>query len=128
MVFVLTRVLPRASELAYGIRHGWLGAWDVQAVITARREAGAADPEASSGRVWTYLALAWLMSHRDEYEDPWDAIERLYADFDYPEEMADIVRWTPERRHTKVGLPAMEERWRRLVDHLSAEYRARPAR
>lgn len=46
-----------------------------------------------SGRVWLYLALDWLHEHRDEYADPFEVVEMLYADFDYPSEIEGFVRF-----------------------------------
>ena len=44
---------------------------------------------------WLYVVLAWIFEHRDEYPDPLRAVEEVYADFDYPEQIADFVRYMP---------------------------------
>ncbi|MBC1501252.1 DUF2247 family protein [Listeria weihenstephanensis] len=37
----------------------------------------------------------WLFDIRQEFEDPFGMVEEIYADFDYPEEIAKIVRYMP---------------------------------
>lgn len=44
---------------------------------------------------WLYLVLAWIFLHRDEYADPLRAVEEVYADFGYPKQIANFVRYMP---------------------------------
>jgi hypothetical protein len=46
-------------------------------------------------RKWLYLVLAWILEHRDELHDPLGAVEKVYADFGYPAEIASFVRYIP---------------------------------
>ena len=46
-------------------------------------------------RKWAFLILAWVYEHRDSFEDPLDLVEKLYADLDYPEQVAPFVRYMP---------------------------------
>lgn len=51
-------------------------------------------PEVTSQR-WLYLVLAWLYEHRAERADPLQDVELVYAEFDYPSEVAAFVRYMP---------------------------------
>jgi hypothetical protein len=51
--------------------------------------------KASGEAAWLYLLLAWLYEQRDLDSDPLQLVEIVYADFDYPEEMAPFVRYMP---------------------------------
>lgn len=44
---------------------------------------------------WLYLILDWLFTKKDQYSDPFGLIEQIYADFDYPENIATFVRYMP---------------------------------
>jgi hypothetical protein len=44
---------------------------------------------------WLCITLSWLYAHRDEYDDPLREVEKVYADFDYPEDMKRFVRYMP---------------------------------
>ena len=44
---------------------------------------------------WLKLHLAWVFENRSKLEDPLQTIEELYADFDYPECIAHLVRYMP---------------------------------
>jgi len=52
-------------------------------------------PEAKLYDEWLYLVLAWLYEHRNEYTDPLQRVEEVYADFGYPERVAGFVRYMP---------------------------------
>ena len=152
--FVVTRVLPTAAELAYGFRHGFLSPDDVIAVALAKYTAeiplgpveeqlalllsdqrdkvdelvGAlepADPTERPDRVWLYLALAWLLEHADEFDDPLHVIELVYADFEYPEEIRSLVRFLPPEPGEAPGVDGLWKRWRQWVEQAGAEYAAR---
>jgi hypothetical protein len=39
--------------------------------------------------------LAWLLEHKQAYEDPLQRVEEVYADFGYPETIRHLVRYMP---------------------------------
>jgi hypothetical protein len=153
--FVVERVHPTGAEVAYGFRHGWLSRRGVVDVELARHEAdldlssaeeelalllsddlGRVDelvdqmevsdePVEQRGRVWLYLALAWLLEHRSAYDDPLAVIEMLYADFDYPEDIRSLVRFMPPGPGDRPGVEGIEQRWSDFVARLGREYRER---
>ncbi|WP_376701060.1 DUF2247 family protein [Listeria seeligeri] len=40
-----------------------------------------------------HILLNWLWDNKQNYNDPLAAIDYIYADFDYPEEIANLVRY-----------------------------------
>jgi len=70
-------------------------------------------PDDEIRRKWLYLALAWVYEHRNRYSDPLQEVEKIYADFDYPERVSSFVRYMP-----MVGpdLGSREANERRLLD------------
>jgi hypothetical protein len=153
--FVLTRVLPTGAELAYGFRHGWLRRPDVVRIALAKYEAGIClsapeeelalllsddfdqvddlvsrldaqdEPVEQRARLWLFLALSWLHEHRDSFEDPFEVIEMLYADFGYPEEIRGLVRYMPPVPDQIAGLNAISDRWLTYLDRVGVDYRQR---
>ena len=51
--------------------------------------------EACAKAKWLYLILAWLFENRTTDIDALEAVEMIYADFDYPEEVAPFIRYMP---------------------------------
>ena len=155
--FVASHGLPTATELAYGYRNGWLLREDVVAIALRKYEAELPlrdaeealalllsddydqvddlvdglvygdQPEEQRARYWLFLALAWLREHPELADDPFEAIEMLYADFGYPAEIQGLVRYMPPPPGTRTGLDAIRERWGAYLDHASSEYRQRQA-
>jgi hypothetical protein len=70
------------------------------------------DPECSRDK-WLFLLLAWLYEHRDTVEEPLAVVEELYADFDYPEEIASFIRYMSPQDPSRVGEPYLLDTWRR---------------
>ncbi len=44
---------------------------------------------------WAFLVLAWIYETMDHDGDTLLLVEKVYADFGYPEELASIVRYMP---------------------------------
>lgn len=64
---------------------------------------------------WLYLFLSWIYDHRDSFSDPFGAIEELYADFDYPEDVATIVRYQLLPEGEVGGDEYLYNNWQRLI-------------
>ncbi len=150
--FIVQRVLPTGAEVAYGFQEGWLSRNAVIAIELAKYEAGLSlssaeeelalllsddvdrvdelvrnleisdEPTERRARLWLYLALAWLLDHRSDYDDVLEVIEMLYADFDYPEEIRSLVRFMPPGPGDRPGVEGIEQRWRDFVDRVGREY------
>lgn len=153
--FVVARAMPTGAELAYGFREGWLTSVDVVAVALAKYEADLPlrsgeeelalllsedldrvdelitdleivdEPSEQRARLWLFLALAWLLEHRQDFRDPLEVIEMLYADFDYPDEIQGLVRFMPTAPGEAAAVDALEQRWRAFVDRVTVEYQQR---
>ncbi|WP_434559246.1 DUF2247 family protein [Pseudomonas sp. Z4-20] len=44
---------------------------------------------------WLFLLLSFVFENKSKYTDPLGVAEELYAEFDYPEEVAPIIRYMP---------------------------------
>ncbi len=44
---------------------------------------------------WLYIILNDVFHRKHEFEDPLGEVEKIYADFDYPEEIESFVRYMP---------------------------------
>lgn len=45
-----------------------------------------------------YVVLKWVFENKEHYADPFEVIETIYADFDYPEEISQFVRYMPSNQ------------------------------
>lgn len=80
----------------------------------------ASEPEQSVDalrRTWLYLVLAWYFERRADFSDPLQIVEEVYADFDYPEDIAHFVRYMPSKEPSLGSVSANEAR---LVEHWKA--------
>lgn len=70
---------------------------------------------------WLHIVLAWLYEHRAEFSDPLQTVEEVYADFDYPEQIASFVRYMPMQGPDLGSRVANErrlfERWKVFVEN-----------
>jgi len=57
-----------------------------------------------------YLVLKWMFEHRLNYVDPLKAVEIVYADFDYPKEISNFVRYMPMSQPDLGSVQLNEER------------------
>jgi hypothetical protein len=155
--FVLARVLPTPSELVYGFEQGWLSEPDVVAIGLAMYGVGeapavienlalllsdelsrvpdlveelktsrSADGDADA-RVWLFLALAWVHENEGDFIDPYEVVEMLYADFEYPSAIEGFVRFMPPPAGEPVGMSALDARWEAYLSAEADWFRARGA-
>jgi hypothetical protein len=106
---------PDVVELASVLPHERCKVPEIVRRLTKR------GPECSKDK-WLFLLLAWLYEHRDDIEEPLGGVEELYADFDYPEEMASFVRYMPPQDPSRVGESYLFDAWRRYLDVAGHNY------
>lgn len=153
--YVLERVVPTAAEIACGATQGWLSPSDAVAIAVEKLDRGyplapseerlallltddldevpalvselevGHEPKELRERLWLFLALDWLADHGEDFDDPYEIIEMLYADFDYPAEIAGLVRWMPLPEGEPTGLAATDERWKGYLDSTRVAYARR---
>lgn len=61
------------------------------------------DPIEVRQQVWIFLAVAWVDSHREDFDDPLEVVARVYSFFDYPQEMRDFIYWSPAGPEGPIG-------------------------
>ena len=65
---------------------------------------------------WLYLLLLWVFENKNSLSDPLGVVEKIYADFEYPEIISGFVRYMP----TKSELPSSEYLYGKWEEYLSA--------
>jgi hypothetical protein len=115
--------LLQGEDTNYVVALASSGADEPLLEIVTRLASGEAlrDPR-TINRKWAFLLLAWVFEHRTNYADPLDIVEKLYADLEYPEQVAPLVRYMPT---DEPDLGSKERNERRLfgkwADYLLAE-------
>ena len=73
---------------------------------------------------WLYIVLSWLFETRSEIDDPLAYIEEIYADFDYPDEIVEFVRYMPVNggydasEHTSIeNEQRLLNKWKEYLDN-----------
>ncbi|MER7666803.1 DUF2247 family protein [Streptomyces sp. NPDC096193] len=152
--FVVDRVDLTTSEVAYGKHWGWLDDAAIVQIYMHKMQAGRPlleveerwalalsedirsgdlpelSPEGSGdshelSAVWIYLSLSWLHQSGLSEQQLFDAIEALYSDFEYPEEMEGFVKYMPPPPGGKGGTSGMVERLETFLRHSEDLYRQR---
>jgi hypothetical protein len=78
-----------------------------------------------ASRVWLYLALLLAFERRDVCTDPLSAVEQVYADFGYPEEIEGFVPFLPAPEGQTRGREGIEARWSAYLRARDHEFRQR---
>ena len=81
--------------------------------------------ELSLREMWLYLVMAWVYEHKSEVADPLGVVERIYADFDYPESISGLVRYMPSDMPDLGSPEANEERLMKRWESFLADERSR---
>jgi hypothetical protein len=86
------------------------------------------DSEEAIRRKWLFLVLAWLYEHKEQLDDPLGEVETIYANFDYPADIAGFVRYMPvtgeydPRRHTKAeNEKRLFDLWKEYLEEAAAK-------
>ena len=85
------------------------------------------EPTQQVERVWLFLVLAWIYHNKTDNSDALESVERVYAEFEYPEEIASFVRYMPKQGPDLASRSASEERlllrWTEYLEVESARFR-----
>ena len=66
---------------------------------------------------WVFLVFSWIYMNLSNFKDPFMVAEELYADFDYPEEVAQIIRYMPTKCEAIGSEDALYKNWEKLIQH-----------
>jgi hypothetical protein len=44
---------------------------------------------------WMFLTLSWIYENRENFADPLELVEEVYADYGYPDQLIPFVRFIP---------------------------------
>ena len=74
-----------------------------------------------------YLSLAWVYDNRASFDDPLQLVEMIYADFEYPADVATFVRYmpsdTPDLGSREANEQRLVDRWKAYLDDTSSRLR-----
>ncbi len=117
--------LLRGSDNSLEIELSSLGKPEAQYTGELLRALAGADSEESgkdSDKKWLFLMLAWLFKNKESISDPLDEVERIYAEFDYPPEVACFVRYMPatdgydsSRHSTEENMARLFSKWEQYL-------------
>jgi len=86
--------------------------------------------EGNALKKWFYLSLAWLYEHESEYADPLGEVEDISAEFGFPEESHEMLKFMPAQggyqptlHSTAENLARLRDRWRGFVEEHSTTYK-----
>lgn len=71
--------------------------------------------ESDLAKPWIFLLLSFLLENKENYNDPLGLVEELYADFDYPEEVAPLVRYMPLPEGVEGSEERLFENWKTFI-------------
>ncbi|EPH9348967.1 TPA: DUF2247 family protein, partial [Neisseria gonorrhoeae] len=77
----------------------------------------ASETRGYSPKNWLYILLNDVFHRKEEFEDPLGEVEKIYADFDYPEEIESFVRYMPPKDGYIPSNHSYEENIARLYSH-----------
>lgn len=152
--FVMANSDPSLDDIAWAFEKGLIAAPDVVKFAEKRAVAGDKDPKVEllatlprdsknvraalepnnaliiapgadlSSALWQFLVLLFIYENRASFADPLAEVENVYADFDYPEDMREFVRYEPSRPDYEPQAHSYEENIDRLyknwLDYLVA--------
>ncbi|WFU05759.1 DUF2247 family protein (plasmid) [Rhizobium sp. CB3171] len=79
------------------------------------------DDAGDAEKVWKYLLLLWLWKQKDSLLDPLGAVEELYADLGYPEDLSKLVRYMPPTNGSPGSKKRLMEYWNSLLEVYGVE-------
>jgi hypothetical protein len=98
-------------------------------VVAGLAQAEAPQEMVELRRLWAFLVLAWILEHQEEYVDPLDLAEKVYADLDYPAQAVPLIRYMPSDE-PDLGSPLANEarlfaKWEQYVIDEGAYFASR---
>lgn len=98
---------------------------DASEIMSLARSAASIDSEFGSvPDRWRFLLLKWIYENRSSFANPLGAVEELYAEFDYPQDMESFVSflppsdgWDPTKHNALENEARLLGNWRAYLGH-----------
>ena len=78
---------------------------------------------------WLYLILDWIYANLDSFPNPLATVEEVYADFNYPQEIEQFIRYMPAidsydpSKHTQEeNEQRLYQKWREYLIQAKKEF------
>jgi len=76
---------------------------------------------------WLYAVLWSLYQKRNSYEDALEMVERIYSDFDYPQNIASLIRYMPSEEgdlgSRELNAELLYKKWERYLNAEGLKYK-----
>jgi hypothetical protein len=68
-----------------------------------------------------FLVLNWIYENKSKFKDPLGAVEEVYSDFDYPEDISGFIRYMPSNEpdlgSLDLNLKRIDEKWKIYLEN-----------
>ncbi|WP_434673311.1 DUF2247 family protein [Pseudomonas sp. R1-15] len=78
-----------------------------------------------TSEAWLFLLLSFTYEHKNEYDDPLSLVEELYADFDYPEKIASLIRYMPPQDGSNGSEELLFNQWKNIISNYEIFFESR---
>lgn len=72
------------------------------------------DSENLSG-AWAYLLLSWIFDNKENYCDPFELVDMVCAEFNYPDELLSLIRYMPLQEGGEGSEEYLMSNWARYL-------------
>ncbi|MFM6081578.1 MAG: DUF2247 family protein, partial [Dolichospermum sp.] len=88
--------------------------WRMEEILKELSDKISSGTNSNEYKKWLYLTLDWVYTNLDSFIDPLSEIEEVYADFNYPQEMEQFIRYMPAQNGYDPSKYTQEENEKRL--------------
>ena len=62
-------------------------------------------------KIWIYILLSWLFENKHNHIDPFEIIDEICADFEYPEELSTLIKYMPTTESSATSEDQLVHNW-----------------
>jgi hypothetical protein len=89
--------------------------WKIDGLVQRLSE-NETEPVDEIEETWLFIALKWLYENKADFKNPLREVEELYAEFDYPSVISQLVGFLPPANGYRPELRTSEENEKLLYD------------
>lgn len=76
---------------------------------------------------WLYIIIKYLYVFKEKFDDCYEVIEEVYADFDYPSSIESFIRYMPTKdivitNDSVEGVPKLQKNWENYLLEYEEEH------
>jgi len=69
--------------------------WVIEELLRKQVDNESEVSEERTMKKWLYIVLSFIFENKEDFSDPLQEVEKVYADFGYPEEIKSFVKYMP---------------------------------